>query len=134
MSCAVRNLAVFGVVLWTDVQPLTMCSTELSAGARAAMFLFHQLACPGLILIVYYQLSSWLKERNKIVERLDALAERRLVRSKQLTLSLETILFGTFFLSKRTFQETWIGKKRSPNTSSPDSVKSSNAYGTSKPR
>ena len=88
MSCAVRNLAVFGVVLWTDVQPLTMCSTELSAGARAAMFLFHQLACPGLILIVYYQLSSWLKERNKIVERLDALAERRLVRSKQLTLSL----------------------------------------------
>jgi class 3 adenylate cyclase len=88
LGLLVRNLVVFGVVLWSDILPLTGCSTNLSGGAKAAMFLFHQLACPFLILIVYYQLSSWMKDRREILQRLDGLAQRRLARSKQLTLSL----------------------------------------------
>jgi len=88
LGLLVRNLVVFGVVLWSDVLPLTGCSTNLSGGAKAAMFLFHQLACPFLILIVYYQLCSWLRDRREILQRLHGLAKARLARSKQLTLSL----------------------------------------------
>jgi len=80
--------AVFALVIYFDIEPRFNCASELPAAARITMFLFHQMACPLLILIVYLQLVSWLRDRSNILSRLEGVARNRLDRSKQLTLSL----------------------------------------------
>ena len=50
---------VFALVLWLDVHPEYSCAVDLSSAARVSMFLFHQIACPVLILIVYFQVCLW---------------------------------------------------------------------------
>ena len=50
---------VFALVLWLDLHPEFSCAVHLTPAARVCMFLFHQIACPVLILIVYFQVCLW---------------------------------------------------------------------------
>lgn len=87
VGLVVRAVA-FALVLYFDIQPITHCASGLPAAARILMFLFHQMACPLLVIIVYLQMVSWLQDRSQILLRLEGVARKRLDRSKQLTLSL----------------------------------------------
>ena len=38
-----------------DIDPISECAVDLPIAGRIFMFVFHQLACPILILVVYLQ-------------------------------------------------------------------------------